>query len=400
MMQLPASTWWQQLCQRQTGIRLVGKRDAEMLDTSRNVTGSTVPDTPEANDRDLGLDFAKGVLIILVIVGHLIQYILYPAEGFWDSPWFKWIYMFHMPLFMAISGYLSCRALLRKSLTQAIGDRAMQLLVPMLFWCVLLETAKLAVLPRAPDASGNILQFLNDFAGTYWFIWAAFVSFLLVKILSVFSHRSLWVLFVSVILVALAPLTFSIFPVIKYTYPFFCLGYSFAQSRDWWKSITRSLKPLLIVPLSIAALACFLAWRKDTYVYNNLVLVQDMQSAKNVLLMFFGSAAASAIMIELFLQCWRVGRSNRVVRFIAVEMGQSTLVLYLIQGTVFRLMDSMQYGELSDLTTRLAVAGILGTAIVLVALMVRRTVRDIPYLSQLILGTSPRLPLSSGAACG
>ncbi|MDI3567346.1 nodulation acetyltransferase [Bradyrhizobium sp. Arg816] len=146
----------------------------------------------------------------------------------------------------------------------------------------------------------------------------------------------------------------------------------------------------MIASLCIAALVCFLAWQKDTYVYNNLALVQDMLSAKNVLLMLFGSAAASAIMIELFLQCWRFGRSNRAVRFIAVETGQSTLVLYLIQGTVFRLMDSIQYAEPSDLTTRLAVAVILGGAIILVTLMVRRTVRDIPYLSQLILGASPR----------
>ncbi|MDI2111412.1 hypothetical protein QJT79_44625, partial [Bradyrhizobium sp. Mp64] len=83
-----------------------------------------------------------------------------------------------------------------------------------------------------------------------------------------------------------------------------------------------------------------------------------------------------------------------------VEIGQSTLVLYLIQGMAFRLMDSIPYAEPLDLTSKLAVAGILGAAIVLVALMVRRTVHDIPYLSQLILGTSPPRPMSSGAACG
>ncbi|KRP84814.1 nodulation protein NolL [Bradyrhizobium pachyrhizi] len=361
-----------------------------MIDASLNVARSAVPGTPEENDRDLALDFAKGVLIVLVIVGHLIQYILYRGEGFWDSLCFKWIYMFHMPLFMAISGYLSCRALLRKSLTQSVGDRATQLLLPMLFWYALLEIAKVAVLPGAPGATGEILLFLNDVAGAYWFIWAAFVCFLFVKILSIFDRCLPWILFVSVVLVVLAPLTFSIFPLIKYTYPFFCLGFSVAQSRDWWASITRSYRPFWIVTLSIVALVCFLAWRKDTYVYNNLALVQDMQSAKNVLLMFFGSAAASALMIEFFLQCWRFGRSNPVVRFIAVEIGQSTLVLYLIQGTVFRLMDSMQYAEPSDLTTRLAEAGLLGGAIVLVSLMVRRTVRDIPCLSQFILGTSSR----------
>ncbi|MGY4158136.1 fucose 4-O-acetylase-like acetyltransferase [Bradyrhizobium sp. USDA 4461] len=379
-------------------IELPGaKPQQQMIDASPNVTGSAVPRTPEVNDRDLALDFAKGVLIVLVIVGHLIQYILYRDEGFWDSPCFKWIYMFHMPLFMAISGYLSCGALSRKSLTQAVGDRAMQLLLPMLFWCALLEIAKLALLPPAPDLKSEILLFLNDAAGAYWFIWAAFVCFLLVKILSIFDRCTPWILFVSVVPVVLAPLTFSIFPLIKYTYPFFCLGFSVTRSRDWWMSITRSYKVLLILSLSIVALVCFLAWRKDTYVYNNLALVQDVQSAKNVLLMFSGSAAASAIMIELFLQCWRLGRSNRVVRFIAMEMGQSTLLLYLIQGTIFRLMDLMQYAELPNLATRLAEAGLLGGAIVLVTLVVRRTVRDIPYLSQFILGTSPRALASQPA---
>ncbi|SFJ63201.1 nodulation factor fucose acetyltransferase NolL [Bradyrhizobium sp. Gha] len=358
--------------------------------TLRNLTGPTAPGAPGANDRDLALDFVKGVLIILVIVGHLIQYILYRDEAFWDSLCFKWIYMFHMPLFMAISGFLVCRTLLRKSLAQAVGDRAMQLLLPVLFWGALLETAKLAVLPRVPDASGYILPLLYDITGTYWFIWAAFVCFLLVKLLLTFDHCSPWSLFVSVVAVGLVPLTFSIFPLIKYTYPFFCLGFSFGQSRDRWTSIRGRCKLLLIASLCTAALACFLSWEKATYVYNNLALVRDMMSAKNVLLMLFGSAAASAIMIELFIQCWRFGRSNRVVRFIAIEMGQSTLVLYLIQGTVFRLMDSIQYAESSEITNRLAEAGILGGAIVLVTLLVRRTVRDIPYLSQLILGASPR----------
>ncbi|OCK54157.1 nodulation protein NolL [Bradyrhizobium sp. LMTR 3] len=344
----------------------------------------------EANDRDLGLDFAKGVLITLVIVGHLIQYVVYRDEGFWESPCFKWIYMFHMPLFMAISGYLSWGALLRRPFTRAIGDRAMQLFLPMLFWYFLLKTAKLAVLSSSASEPGSVLQCLKDSAGTYWFIWAAFVSFLLVKILLIFNHRSPWILFVSVILVVLAPLTFSISPLIKYTFPFFCLGVSFAQSREWWTSITRSHKPFIIMFLSIAALVCFLAWGKDTYIYNNLAQVQDVQSAKNVVLMLLGSAAASAIMIVLVLQCWKVGRSNRVTRFITVKLGQSTLLLYLIQGAVFRLMDSIQYGELWDLTTRLAVAGILGGAIVAIALIIHWIVRDIPYLAQLVLGSPPR----------
>lgn len=47
--------------------------------------------------RDRSIDAAKGIAIILVVLGHVCTGI----------PWLvKWIYSFHMPLFFMISGYL------------------------------------------------------------------------------------------------------------------------------------------------------------------------------------------------------------------------------------------------------------------------------------------------------
>nr|WP_283806892.1 nodulation factor fucose acetyltransferase NolL [Bradyrhizobium sp. ORS 285] len=358
---------------------------------SQNLTGVGTAETPEANDRDLSLDFTKGVLIVLVIVGHLIQYIIYRDDGFWCSPYFKWIYMFHMPLFMAISGYLSCRALLQKSLACAVWDRALQLLLPMLFWCAVLETVKLAAFPSPHDATGFSLALLYDVVGTYWFVWAAFICFLFVKLLLIFDRSLPLLLLLSVVAVELTPLTISIVPLIKYTYPFFCLGFAFSQSRAHWTRMRGGYKLLLIAFVYIAACASFLVWHRDTYVYNNLALVRDLISAKSVLLMLFGSAAASAIMSEFLSRCWRLGRSTRVFRFIAIDIGQSTLLLYLIQGTVFRLMDSIQYAEPPDLATGLAVGAILGGTLVLFALLVRKMISENPFLSQLLLGASPRI---------
>ena len=44
-------------------------------------------------------DFAKGILILLVILGHAIQYCAVD-EYVWLNPIFNIIYTFHMPLFM------------------------------------------------------------------------------------------------------------------------------------------------------------------------------------------------------------------------------------------------------------------------------------------------------------
>ncbi len=90
--------------------------------TDQIATASTERSSRSA-DRDLSFDFAKGILIILVIVGHLLQYVIIRADEYWYSPYFKSIYMFHMPLFMALSEYLSSGALLRKAFARSIKDR-------------------------------------------------------------------------------------------------------------------------------------------------------------------------------------------------------------------------------------------------------------------------------------
>ena len=54
-------------------------------------------------NRDLFLDIAKGLAIILVVVGHVVQG---SATNFDDLLWFKVIYSFHMPLFVFLSGPL------------------------------------------------------------------------------------------------------------------------------------------------------------------------------------------------------------------------------------------------------------------------------------------------------
>ncbi len=61
--------------------------------------------------RDDFLDFAKGILITLVLLGHCIQCLsgdIYYSNTMYYSNWLmKYIYSFHMPMFIYISGYLT-----------------------------------------------------------------------------------------------------------------------------------------------------------------------------------------------------------------------------------------------------------------------------------------------------
>src|SRR4051812_17242655 len=84
-----------------------------------------------SNSRDHYFDNAKFILILLVVVGHTIE----PLIG--KSPSLKSIYMFlyffHMPLFIFISGYFS------KNLSS--GDYAKKVISKLLIPYLIFETA-------------------------------------------------------------------------------------------------------------------------------------------------------------------------------------------------------------------------------------------------------------------
>ncbi|NBK97190.1 MAG: hypothetical protein EOM50_04120 [Erysipelotrichia bacterium] len=61
-----------------------------------------------AKERLIWADSLKGWLMILVIIGHAIQNIL--GEGCNSNHIWNLIYSFHMPAFMAVSGWMCYRS--------------------------------------------------------------------------------------------------------------------------------------------------------------------------------------------------------------------------------------------------------------------------------------------------
>lgn len=107
-------------------------------------------------------DEMKGVAIILVVVGHIMQF----AFGYNQSDVVRMLGIFHMPIFFYISGYFlykeepDVRGMLYK-----LYKRALNLLIPYLvfgmLWCTFTGTSYIALL-----TSGG---------GSYWFLWVLFL---------------------------------------------------------------------------------------------------------------------------------------------------------------------------------------------------------------------------------
>lgn len=130
------------------------------------------------------LDFLKGFLILLVILGHAIQYCM-KEDSFETNYWWNLIYSFHMPVFMAASGFISFKpstSACRGGVT-TFKRRTYQLLVPFFSWSVIkwLTSANLTL--------NSLIHLTFSSGGFFWFLWVLWCIVLLCMVSSYISWR-------------------------------------------------------------------------------------------------------------------------------------------------------------------------------------------------------------------
>lgn len=123
-------------------------------------------------DRDSDLDFIRAVAIILVVVGHVIQTIISP-DSFDSNIVFRYIYCFHMKLFIFISGYLACSSK-RENNAVWLKRRARKLVVPFCVWFLIMYFVKAEIsVSSFTDRVRRVICSPDD--GGSWFLWVLFL---------------------------------------------------------------------------------------------------------------------------------------------------------------------------------------------------------------------------------
>ena len=116
-------------------------------------------------------DALKGVLIILVVLGHSIQASMIKLEiSFIDDYLWNLIYSFHMPAFIAVSGFLAFRKTVvgggKNEWASFAWRRLRQLIIPFLLWSVALFFV-----------NHNVTHYYDYMLypqRSLWFLWALF----------------------------------------------------------------------------------------------------------------------------------------------------------------------------------------------------------------------------------
>ncbi len=198
--------------------------------------------------RRTDLDLAKGLAILLVVVGHIVAREP-PSGNSWYVTLKAAIYLFHMPFFMYLSGYVTflsgSAAVDLKKWPGLVAKRASRLLVPFFLFGLLIIVGKLLAsrvmyvdnLP--PSASTAILDMLwNTDQSPATSVWYIAVLFMFCAVTPLLMHLAGGR--VALLLCGAAILYFLPLPHVIYLdrfgrfYVFFLVGGYTAQMGEGW----------------------------------------------------------------------------------------------------------------------------------------------------------------------
>lgn len=202
--------------------------------------------SPEMKKRDLNIDALKGITIILVVLGHAIiraDVYSYIPNSYLKHYVFLFIYSFHMPLFIFLSGFITYGRSLK------LKDKFLRLIVPFFTWYLVYYPLGNDI---TLDRSGTIPEYLargviNPQNGL-WFLWVLFFCYIFLFITQTiekyFRDFSFLLVF---LLINFVPIDTFGFMHFKYFFSFFALGYLLAKYKDKISKIKRYILPAGLV---------------------------------------------------------------------------------------------------------------------------------------------------------
>lgn len=132
------------------------------------------------------IDWAKAIGIIIVVLGHL------------KSPLCNWIFLFHMPLFFMLSGYMYKRVSVKAEIGRSVKSLLMPYFIYYAFFSIL-YIRDVSVSDVSNIILGNIEAILPSLGKTLWYLVALFVM----RIFASFSKDVKWLSFSTLVLLGI-----------------------------------------------------------------------------------------------------------------------------------------------------------------------------------------------------
>lgn len=131
--------------------------------------------------RNYYIDYLKGILIFLVVLGHFTSWT--NSSDFL----FKYIYSFHMPFFILISGYLFSKSIEKKSI-EIVKKQFKRLIVPHLSFNIIMLIPiflfwNIYNYYITKEGMGHItIKSIYNYMTMFWYLWCIFFCSIIINI--------------------------------------------------------------------------------------------------------------------------------------------------------------------------------------------------------------------------
>lgn len=304
--------------------------------------------------RSIYMDVIKGITIILVTIGHVIQNgggsEFLAQQAFYENILFRLIYSFHMPLFAIVSGYFIYFSFAKRTVTESIMHQIRMYGIPLVCWTILIRFANQII----QLSYGGIVQWseffkslpaavLNDF----WFLWAVLLNALILTVVHYFipkEHQLKDVILFGIILMAIPDYMFQNH---KFLYVYFASGF-FANQYGWKESYAKLHKTHKILLFTVLCVLFFILlenFHRDNYIYTTGISVlmapewgtsMYQQVYWDMFRWMIGFIGCAVLMVAVDLIFPILQKTKCFIKLLA-DFGKNTLSIYCISGVAVGL---------------------------------------------------------------
>jgi len=271
--------------------------------------------------RILYWDVIKAFAIFLVVWGHCLQYLQVDTERCWSSYTCGFIYSFHMPLFMMVSGYFA-RGIYKKGFWENLKHKTIQIWLPSVTTYIVVGLL-LIKMRHEPWGYGLTKLGINCLT-SYWFLKALYILYVAgILFTFVFRFKRWLAILLTVAVVSLLGDDVEFVHTMSML-PFFCMGLLlYRYEAAFWKYKGK----ILLISLLIWGMMCLSYDIVDYNMYMHPFRFEFSSLVIFAIRTVIGMAASLSCIILARCICERMGNGFLVKGMASV--GTMTLGIYV-----------------------------------------------------------------------
>lgn len=283
------------------------------------------------------IDVAKGIGIILVVIGHSFRDNM-RIESVFCEYIYQIIYAFHMPFFFAISGLTFYQSFTKNNVNKKnlFIKKVKRLVVPAISYAAfiylcyyivslnsqirdIMNNALYTAVPLKEYVIENICG-VNQYAFHLWFLWTLFwINVFMLIYLNYVQISNFSIILIAIIMFFLNQVVSVQINIINYFFnviPYFCLGMLLAHNNIWyWKTIKTKGRIKILFAIGWMALTLFVSYKIVVQKTENNTFIES----------FILLGINIIIIISLFLCSMRIEKLHWIRK-----IGKDSFAIYLL----------------------------------------------------------------------